>query len=364
MTGSDGGARRRVTVLALTAIGSAILTAAPAAAQGSATGSAGSSGVVDAHFETLCTPTEPGLAELSGLAVDGTRMFAIGDSGTDRTLWVLGADCEVAGSLPVPGTPVDVEDLARSGGRLWLADTGDNNRVRTSVALTEMDPATGAGTSRVLTYPDGAHDAEALLIGRDGRPVVVTKELLADSGIYTTAGGETVADLSGPGPTALRRVGRIRLGPTDTPGGPLPVPGAASTLVTGGAVSADGRVVALRTYTDIYLYPAPDGDIVAALTGATPIRVPMPGQPQGEAVAFTPSGDLLSASEAADGPLPAILVLRGATGLVPLPPAEPEPRAASAGGAPNTVAAIAAGAGVGAALVGGALVVRSRRGDA
>lgn len=306
-------ARRRWAVLALTVAGSAVVAAGPVAAQGSS-GSAGSSGgsdSADAVFDTLCTPTESGLAEISGLVSDGTRMFAIGDSGTDRTVWVLDDDCAVVGSLAVPGTPVDVEDLALSGGTLWLADTGDNNRVRSSIALTSMDPVTGAGESRSLVYPDGAHDAEALLIGADGRPVIVTKEILLSAGIYTT--DSVAADLPA-GPTSLRRVGQVRLGPTDTPGGPVPIAG--STLVTGGAVSADGRVVALRTYTDVYLFAAPDGDVVSALTGTTPVRVPMPNQPQGEAIAFTPDGDLLSASESAGGALQPILILRDATDLV------------------------------------------------
>ncbi len=364
MQGSDVGGRRRVAALALTVVGAALLTAAPAVAQGSSTGSTGSSGAVDAAFETLCTPTESGLAEISGLAADGGRMFAIGDSGTDRSLWVLDGDCQVTDELPVPVDPFDVEDLALFGGTLWLSDTGDNNRVRASVALIGMDPATGSGATHTLTYPDGAHDAEALLIGRDGRPVIVTKEVLADSAIYTTASGATVTDLPGSGSTALSRVGRVRLGPTDTPGGPLPVPGAASVLVTGGAVSADGRVVALRTYTDIYLYPAPDGDIAAALTTATPVRVPMPGQPQGEAIAFTPSGDLLSASEANGGALQPILVLRGATGLVPLPAAEPVADVPADAGQPSTVAVVATGAGIGVAALGGAVLYRVRRGTA
>lgn len=313
MTGSTTPALRRWAVLTMTVVGSSILTAAPAFAQGSvgSSGSASGSDAVDVSFETLCTPTESGLAEISGLASDGSRMFAIGDSGTDRTLWVLGVDCAVTESLPVPGTPVDVEDLALSGGRLWLSDTGDNNRVRPSVALTSMDPGTGGGGSRTLTYPDGAHDAEALLVGADGRPVIVTKEVLLAAGIYTA--DQAVGDLPA-GPTVLRRAGQVRLGPTDTPGGPVPIAG--STLVTGGAVSADGRVVALRTYTDVYLFGAPDGDVVAALTGSTPVRVPMPNQPQGEAIAFTPAGDLLSASESAGGALQPIQILRGATALV------------------------------------------------
>ncbi|AQA22930.1 putative membrane protein [Rhodococcus sp. MTM3W5.2] len=310
--------RSKLAVLALAVVGSAVVTAASAGAAPGSSGSAGSSTgseASDARFETLCTPTDPGLAEISGLVSTGETIYAIGDSGTDDEVWVLDNQCQVTGTVAVPPTPVDVEDMAMAGGRLWLSDTGDNTKVRQQVSLTGLDPVTGAGAMHLLTYPDGPHDAETLLVGHDGRPVIVTKEILAASGIYRPAGGATLDQL-GPGPAPLQRIGQIAYAPTDTPGSPMPVAG--SILVTGGAVSADGRVVAVRTYTDVYLYPAPDGDIAAALTGATPVRVPMPDQPQGEAIAFTPDGDLLSASEANGGPLPPIQVLRGATGLVDL----------------------------------------------
>lgn len=357
--------RSRLALLALAAVGSAVVTAAPAGAAPDSSGSTGSAGsstgsqVSDARFETLCTPTDPGLAEISGLVSTGGTMYAIGDSGTDDEVWVLDDQCQVTGTVSVPPTPFDVEDMAMAGGRLWLADTGDNTKVRQQVSLTDLDPVTGAGARHLLTYPDGPHDAETLLVGRDGRPVIVTKEILAASGIYRPAGGATLDQL-GPGPAPLQRIGQIAYAPTDTPGSPMPVAG--SILVTGGAVSADGRVVAVRTYTDVYLYPAPDGDVAAALTGATPVRVPMPNQPQGEAIAFTPDGDLLSASEANGGPLPPIQILRGATGLVDLP-APPPPVVAAAqadSGATGAVVAVAAGVGA-AALGGGALWFRARR---
>ena len=71
--------------------------------------------------------------------------------------------------------------------------------------------------------------------------------------------------------------------------------------MTGGAVSADGRVVALRTYTDAWLFAVPDGGGVADALRATPVQVPLPGEPQGEAVAFAADGTLLSGSEARGG---------------------------------------------------------------
>lgn len=349
-----------MTVLGSAVLGHAAIVALPAAAQPGSTGSTGSGGsssgsveTSDTRFENLCTPTDPVLQEASGLAVAGDRIYAVGDSGTDHVVWVLDDQCRVTGSLQVPVDPFDVEDLALSDGRLWLSDTGDNSRTRTTVALTDMDVTTGAGTLRRLTYPDGAHDAEAILVGRDGVPVIVTKELFGESGIYRPAGDRRADQLAAPGPSALERVGQVAFVPTETPGGPVPVAG--STMITGGAVSADGTVVALRTYNDVYLFPAPDGDVVSALTGAAPIRVPMPGQPQGEAIAFTEDGDLLSASEANGGPLPPIQVLRGATSLVPV--------TAGAVSIAVQVSSTAIAATVGAAIavtVGGALWLRAR----
>ncbi|MET4610169.1 hypothetical protein ABIC28_001139 [Rhodococcus sp. PvR044] len=347
--------RSRLAAVAVTVLGSAVLSTLPAAAQPSS--APGPIETVDVAWENLCTPTDPALEEVSGLAVTDDGIYAAADSGTDDAIRVLDDQCRVTGTLPLPVDPFDVEDLAQADGRLWLSDTGDNAGARTTVALTDMDTGTGAGTLRRLTYPDGAHDAEAILLGSDGVPVLVTKELFGASGIYRPAGALRAEQLPSPGPTALERVGQIGFEPTETPGGPIPF--AASTMITGGAVSADGTVVALRTYTDVYLYPAPDGDVVAALTGAEPTRVPMSDQPQGEAIAFTPAGDLLSASEANGGPLPPIRVLYGAEGLV-------TPGAASVGYAlqvdPAALIAAAVGTGL-VVIVGGVLWwrIRSRR---
>ncbi|GAB2650528.1 hypothetical protein ABI214_03955 [Prescottella soli] len=303
-------AAARLALAGALAIAPALLAAPSSGAQ-----SAGSGVLAPrAQFEHVCTPTDPALEELSGLAIVGGNTYGIGDSGTDESVTVMDGDCAVTGTLPVPVDPYDIEDMGVGpDGRLWLSDTGDNERVRQTVALISLDPASGSGQLHRLTYPDGPHDAETLLIQRDGVPVIVTKEILVANGIYRPVDGTSLDGLASPGPTALERVGEVRLGPTDTPGGPVPVGG--STLVTGGAVSADGTVAAVRTYTDVYLYSAPDGDLVRALTTTTPVRVALPNQPQGEAIAFTPDGDLLAGSEAAGGALPPIEILRGAVDL-------------------------------------------------
>ena len=254
---------------------------------------------------TVCSVTDKRITELSGLVSDGQHWYAINDGGTKVQVFVLGRDCGVQRVITSSTDPYDVEDLARaSDGTLWLSDTGDNDKKRDTVALLAVTPQ-GKTTLYRLTYPDGAHDVEALLLDPKGTPYLVTKNPFGDTGVYRPA-----AAPKSPGPTALERVRSLNFKTTDTPGGP--VGSFSSVLVTGGATSSDGKVVALRTYTDAYLYSAPDGDVLAAL-GREPVRIPLPNEQQGEAIAFDPDGTLLSAGEGTGQPVHAV---HDATALV------------------------------------------------
>ncbi|SEQ69533.1 hypothetical protein SAMN05216188_104345 [Lentzea xinjiangensis] len=256
------------------------------------------------------------MQELSGLTSDGKQLYAVSDSdnGTLR-IQVLGRDCVVKRTITAPVDPYDVEDLAMTpDGTLWASDTGDNNKSRSTVALHKVSPSGAVERFRV-TYPDGKHDAEALLVDKSGTPFIITKEPLGSALVYRPA-APLRTDVSVP----LEQVARVSLSSTDTPGGPLDGT-LDSRLVTGAAAKADGSVIALRTYTDAYLYPVPDGDVVKALSG-DPVRVPLPDEPQGEAIAFDPDGTLLSASEGAGTPIRAV---EGAAALAKpaAPPAAP-----------------------------------------
>jgi hypothetical protein len=309
--------------------------------------------------QARCTIDDPRLDELSGLVVDGDAVWAMSDGG--RRVQLLRLDpstCAVIDSRTAGVDPYDPEDLARGpDGSLWVADTGDNQRRRESVAVIVL-PRRGAAQVHRLTYPDGPHDAEALLVDAAGRPVVITKEVGRPAGVYRTAGPP-----AGEGPTPLLQVGELTLPQSTTAGGP--VGGVGSRLVTGAAQNADGSVVAVRSYTDAWLYPVRDGDVVEALTG-TPVQVPLPDEPQGEAVAFEPDGTLLSGSETrvVPGELRAVA---GATALVAdrLPSeSAPPPPASTVADEPTPAwqpAAIGGGVAVGLLLlVAAALAVRRR----
>ena len=276
---------------------------------------------------------DPRLAELSGLAVVDDGLWAMADGGRRVQLHRIDPDtCAVVESRTAKVDPYDAEDLAVGpDGSLWVGDTGDNDQRRSTVALIVV-PQRGEPVLHRLTYPDGPHDAEALLVDARGMPTVVTKSV-GVAGIYQPEG-----PLRGEGPIPLVHVADLALPTSTTQGGP--VGGFGTRTVTGGAVSADGRVVALRTYTDAWLFPVPDGGGVADALRGTPVQVPLPGEPQGEAVAFAADGALLSGSEGRGGMAGQVRGVSGAVGLVAAPaqPAtDPAPNAA-----PNPAAAPAA----------------------
>src|SRR4051812_14815130 len=239
---------------------------------------------------TRCEIADPRLPEVSGLATAGDTMLAMNDGGDRVEVYVLDGSCRVTDVRSAPVDPYDPEDLSMAAdGTLWLADTGDNVGTRDTVALIGLRPD---GSSRLtrLTYPDGPHDAEALLLAPDGTPYLVTKEALGASSVYRPD-----APLADEATVPMSRVLGLGFTLTGTPGGP--VGRAGQLLVTGGAVSADGQRIALRTYTDAYVWPLVGSDVVGALSGE-PVRVPLPEAPQGEAIAVGANDrDLLVAGE-------------------------------------------------------------------
>ncbi len=231
-----------------------------------------------AEARTHCTISDPRLAELSGLVVVGDRMLAVNDGGDEVAVHVLDSTCTVTHVRTAPVDPYDPEDLALSAdGTIWIADTGDNTATRSTVALHALH-ADGSHALYRLAYPDGPHDSEALLVAPDRTPYLVTKEVLGASKVY-----RPVSALVPDATVGLEQVAAVDMTLTGTPGGP--VGRAGQLLITGGAVSGDGRLIALRTYTDAYVWPLTGSDVPAALS-AEPVRVPLPPSPQGEAISF------------------------------------------------------------------------------
>ena len=128
-------------------------------------------------------PTPPA-GELSGLVRSRSGGFwTHNDSGDSPRIFGLGRDGRLRSEVALAGAEnVDWEDIAIRGRTLYVGDIGDNLAQRPEIVvyrLPEPPPgATSAAAERIaLRYPDGAHDAEALLVDpRDGSLVIVTKD--------------------------------------------------------------------------------------------------------------------------------------------------------------------------------------------
>ncbi|MEH1100157.1 hypothetical protein [Micromonospora sp. CPCC 205561] len=244
----------------------------------------------------VCEVRGGGLSEISGMVATEDGFVVVNDGADDearRRIFFLDAQCSVVRTVPYPSRPRDTEDLAvGADDTIWVADTGDNDRSRRTVAVWKLPPGAGRPVLYRMAYPDGPHDAEALLVTRDGRPIIVTKYSAV---LYAPTGALR------PGATVpLSRVGQVRLPPSTT-SNPFSVLG--RTAVTGAATAPDGRRVVLRTYADAFEFDVVDDDVVAALTSGTPRVTPLPDEPQGESVTYSRDGRfLLTVSETTDQP--------------------------------------------------------------
>lgn len=194
--------------------------------------------------------------------------------------------CKIEGTPTTSynATPTDSQDLGETpDGSRWIADTGNLNSDRSTVALFKFPKGSDEATEYDLSYPNDATDvnAKALLMGRNGTPTIVSYG--SPTRVYQPVGA-----LDDQNTNSLELVGTIKLGYTGTPGGQLAQAG--QKVVTGGAVSPNGKQVVLRTYTDAYEWDVKGGNIAKTITSGKPRRTPLPKEPNGEAISFSADG--------------------------------------------------------------------------
>ncbi len=247
------------------------------------------------------------------------------DSGDEPRLYATDSAGDDLGSVLVAGAAnADWEDLGAGpcpdhrGWCLYPADIGDNRHKRDHVVvycLAEPEPPHGSGdtlrqapleSATVLRYPDRPHDAEAIAIEPSGRMLIITKELRRPPSVYA-AMLRTVPQQPGSVDT-LRFIGVLGLAPSV----------ARLRMATGAAVSPDGRVLVVRTYSSLHFFWLRGDSLPAPITPPTGLPIPVV-EPQGEGVAFV-GPDLLALTTERDGANHAIV---SRIRIVGLPPARP-----------------------------------------
>jgi hypothetical protein len=234
----------------------------------------------------------PDVPEASGLAIsrhDPGLIWTHNDSGNAAALFAIDAAGRPRGHVRVPAQLRDWEAMSaapcdslrlRSGPAsscLFLGDIGDNSRARSRVqVLVVPEPAPGdADTPRpdvyAVSYPDGAHNAEAMFV-TGGRLFIITRDRVGT--LYGS-----VAPLGEDHAITLRRISQLGL-----------------SAVTDAETSPDATSVVVRTSHEVRIYRT--GDLIGG--GVTPrVKIPIDGvrEPQGEGVAIGEGGMLYLASE-------------------------------------------------------------------
>jgi hypothetical protein len=234
--------------------------------------------------EAISRTTLPGVAEASGLALSRRNpdvLWTHNDSGNASELFALDSSGIVQGRVRLPLRTRDWEDVSAGrcplGDCLYIADIGDNDLVRKAVQvyrIPEPEP-TARESARpdmfVVTYPDGAHNAEAMFAA-GGRLFIVTRDRVA--ALYGSV--EALADA---GDLTLVRLGQLDLG-----------------AVTDAEASPDETSVAVRTPDEVVIYRT--ADLTAGkMTAGSRISLEGLREAQGEAVALGAEGLLYLAGE-------------------------------------------------------------------
>lgn len=196
------------------------------------------------------TIQDPRIDESSGLARSGylpRRLWTHNDSGGGDTLYALGKRGNTARTYQVPGVSHwDWEGMARAKRNgisyLFVGDIGDNSRKRDSISVTrvrEPKPGRPNGSLRSVEYefkyPNGAHDAETLMVrGGSLRIFIVTKGHNDDGAVYRAP--------KHPSAKHLNRLTRLH--------------GVSNGITDGAFLNRHGRFV-IRGYPKAYLYSSP-----------------------------------------------------------------------------------------------------------
>ena len=253
---------------------------------------------------------DPDIDESSGLVASRRnpgRLWTHNDSGDDPVVYCLDGQARMCGVWRVTGAEAfDWEDIAAGPGPragepyLYVGDIGDNIDQRSQIVVYRvLEPTVGGpgpvGTKAAptptekadglrLRYPDGPHNAEALLVHPvTGDVYVVTKDPRG-AGVYKAAAPVDPATV-----TTLARLATLRFG---------------GDVVTGGDVSPDGTRVALCTYSGGEELVLPAWGPFDGIWSEPPAPVTLGPRLQGESIAYRLDGRaLLTTSEIYPSPL-------------------------------------------------------------
>jgi hypothetical protein len=224
--------------------------------------------------------SSPMVVEASGLA-DSKRnpgyLWVEQDSGNPPDLFLIKHDGTVLKSVHLAGVENrDWEDITLSAGPdpkkqyLYLAETGDNLVVHTDYAIYRLEePDASVDTVQKVDkipffYPDGSHNAEAILVDPDTKDIYIITKTDLRSKIFKLSYPYSTTDMN-----QAVEVGQLSF-----------------NFATSAAISPSGKDIVVKTYDAIYYYPRNKGETILQALAKQPVTLPYVPEPQGEGICF------------------------------------------------------------------------------
>lgn len=170
----------------------------------------------------------------------------------------------------------DWEDLVLStgpkagGNYLYIAETGDNLLVHPDYAIYRLEePAAATDTVKLVEkiaffYPDGSHNAEAMLVDPDTKDIYIITKVEKRSQVFK---------LTYPYSTTVTNKAEL-------------VGSLTYNLAVSAALSPKGTEIVVKTYDAIYYYKRAAGETIMQALSKEPVSLPYEQEPQGEAIVF------------------------------------------------------------------------------
>ena len=245
---------------------------------------------------SLGTISNAVLTETSGLAVSPHNpgvLWTHNDVGDTNRIYALSAQGKLLGSYTLSNaTHVDYEDIATGPGPvtnvqyLYVGDVGDNKSVRSTIAVYQLpEPAVYLrqvtnpvtfnlkGVRKIsFQYPDGAHNAETLLVDPLSGDIFIATRQTNGCRIYSA----TRAQMDAGGTNTLTFVRQISF-----------------DAASGGAISPTGGEIVIRSPDLARLWTRAPGQSVSDALAGTARPIPVVGrtnEPFGEGISFDSTG--------------------------------------------------------------------------
>lgn len=234
----------------------------------------------------LAEISEPTVTEISGVAASHRNpgLLWMHNDGAPYYTYLVSTNGAVMATYQFATAVDDYEDIAVGPGPIpgtkyvYAGEIGDNLLIRGQVRIfrfpeplvtQEIAGISNAGETVItLQYPDGVHDAEALMIDPiSGDLFVITKENNSFSAYKATQ-----AQLNSGNVETLTLVQTGSFGP-----------------VSGGDISPDGSMIVLRHEEEARLWRRRAGESIEAALGRVSQRIPVIGEPiepNGEGITF------------------------------------------------------------------------------